>query len=492
MDCLSDKLLGILRGILGNKVDIDEGARILERLMKIPDIECRFEPSLNSDSIMPPNGTIKEACKVKDFINLVAKVAYSTPEEVIDSLHNNELYDRVMEIENSEEVSTDFGQQIKMTCDLFEFYFTICVKYRAEITEYYNLKKSDSGNYVEYAKAMLEKFKDTWIFKNYEENFIQYGWNNIKNSDQKLENINASIKLIGEPGSGKTMQMIHMYRSCLESAESGELKKYPVWISMASLADTDLQEQISNLLKRFFNESSFDYAKLFEMNQLILFLDGFDELRDKREETAIRLNNIHKNNSNLIMIISDRMVKSIPSCLVSNIDVYKFDGMSPEERKEYIKKYVNDDEKKINILKYLDEATWMTNMSIVPEMMNYLKDSYPDSCNTANNKDGFYYGYLLHMLERQSDDKYDSSNVETLKSLLRKLARSEKVESDLVKFSAADIEEVWINLVVGGVKEVNFYRDKAVDYGIFLREKNGSGDDIYRFRYKGYYSYFRK
>ncbi len=374
-----------------------------------------------------------------------------------------------------------FSKKIEYITSLFIVYLDQCLKNYDLI----NTRADDdilnkAINYVDYSNERLEDLGD------FNKHFLQLEWFDENNSVLDCH-FTRCVKFIGEAGLGKTTQMRKMYYTALEEVSNGSLEALPVWINLSDMSgtqDISLENKISESLSDYKDY----YELLLEKNKIMLFLDGYNEVLTTDTKDAVKRNlardidEIHERYPSVFISMTDRMKKSNPRCLMDNVSIYTYNGLSREQIKQYVKKKTDDSTSEI-IIDYLngDNSAWLGNSMIIPEKINSLIRLIKNNTLPTSEKD-FYDRYLDFILERERRDKKET-RIDDLMYLLYILSQElsgyddEKTRNEIVKLWQSEGN-------VGDLRETNRLFDLAVELPILIP---GKSDNTFRFAFQQYY-----
>ncbi len=123
-----------------------------------------------------------------------------------------------------------------------------------------------------------------------------------------FENASRELLLLGEPGSGKTTLLLHLVTSLLATAAEDEQQPIPV---VFNLSNWQVQQPLDKWLVAELSQSYEVPPELGEAwiknNQIILLLDGLDEVeRDRREACVAAINQHHSNQPGVALLVTTR------------------------------------------------------------------------------------------------------------------------------------------------------------------------------------------
>jgi predicted NACHT family NTPase len=140
--------------------------------------------------------------------------------------------------------------------------------------------------------------------------------NGTARDEDLLTNIEAQRNVIftATAGSGKSMLMRYLYLRFLET----QIERLPIFIELRELNEhpnISLHEYVYSKISAYidgFSEYQLKYA--LESGQIILFLDGFDEVDyDRRKDRELQINELASRFKNLWMFVSSRPAETFAS-----------------------------------------------------------------------------------------------------------------------------------------------------------------------------------
>ena len=375
-------------------------------------------------------------------------------------------------------IDFDFETLVYAVKCLFRVFWHQCSKNHSVIMRFYEKELlSKRVDYVAYAKEQLK------ALNSFDQEFMQMEWHNDSNETFSYE-FSSSVKFIGEAGMGKTTQMKKMYIQYLREVVNGR-EVLPVWINLYDMSRDgfSLEEKVKALLGDYGQY----YDELLAKNKIALFLDGYNEIlpgedrENLKSSIAYDIDHMHSENPRVMIAMTDRTRNSNPPCLMRNVKVYTFDGLTPQEMLAYVELKAKKD-KVADILEYFDsqEASWVTASKILPAKLDNLMDLICDGVLPVD-EDDFYDHYYDFILFREANDKKER-RIGDLKQLLYFLA--EAMEGPESEKRRAEILSIWVREARYPMKDAGELFELATSFPILVP---GRSDNLYKFAYKQYF-----
>lgn len=99
--------------------------------------------------------------------------------------------------------------------------------------------------------------------------------------------INGKLLILGNPGSGKTTELLKFATALTEKAIRNPLEPIPVLLELSTWTEGTMETWITARLKRLYNVDGMTAQAWLRDEQLVLLLDGLNELGLTRQERAI-------------------------------------------------------------------------------------------------------------------------------------------------------------------------------------------------------------
>src|SRR5215213_10026277 len=195
------------------------------------------------------------------------------------------------------------------------------------------------------------------------------------------------VVVTGSPGCGKTTLLKYLIGKILE-----EKKRFPVFLELKTLTHEDLRENSNNLANLLFaagvsksihlsseEESSLKEAFFKELraNNVVIFLDGFDEVRD--EDSSIMLSNsietfTHSNYGKNALIISTRPYAL--NRVKGDLEQMEISPLNQRQIEDFLKVYYSTDEACQKLLSELKYSSPLNEMVRVPILLSSIVGLY--------------------------------------------------------------------------------------------------------------------
>ncbi|EKV00252.1 putative NTPase (NACHT family) [Leptolyngbya sp. PCC 7375] len=100
--------------------------------------------------------------------------------------------------------------------------------------------------------------------------------------------IQGKFMILGDPGSGKTTELLQLAQDLVTCVEDDERHPVPVLLELSSWNGESLDQWEASQLKRLYNLSEATTQQWLENNQILLLLDGLDELGLAKQRPCIQ------------------------------------------------------------------------------------------------------------------------------------------------------------------------------------------------------------
>lgn len=224
--------------------------------------------------------------------------------------------------------------------------------------------------------------------------------NTIVDSIEKIDS--SSIALEGTVGQGKSIFMRY-----LTYQEANRGVRVPVFFELRRLNEKQtLEDAISTLISNWiplFTKDHFD--KIASSGEVILFLDGFDEIA--QEDVSRLINEIegwYERYPNMQLVISTRPEAEIQKS--NPMKVYKLAEYEFYEQKQLIKKLVLDEEFQENLIKNIEKSSLeIKELLKTPLMVTLFVKQYEASLKIPKNQNEFYENLFYNIASLHDNTK---------------------------------------------------------------------------------------
>ena len=219
----------------------------------------------------------------------------------------------------------------------------------------------------------------------------------------ELEN-ETYLKLIGTAGSGKTTALRQIYYILLRNYNQTSHKRIPIFYELKDLPDTD--SPLSYIITKCYSVSQELADNLLETEELILLLDGYDELRDRnrKQKLALKLEEYLKDHKTVRVIITDRSVRNVIPILEDQGKVLRLRPFTEQDKRNYFEKNCTNTELKSLILEALSQKTAVFEELSTPLRLHaFIKFTERDGAIP----DDFIRCFLDSLIERERKEKKD-------------------------------------------------------------------------------------
>ena len=99
--------------------------------------------------------------------------------------------------------------------------------------------------------------------------------------------IQGKLLILGDPGSGKTTELLQLAQDLVTRVEDDERQPVPVILELSSWNEEPLDKWVAKQLDKLYNLSEATTQQWLENNQILLLLDGLDELGLTKQKQCI-------------------------------------------------------------------------------------------------------------------------------------------------------------------------------------------------------------
>ncbi len=305
---------------------------------------------------------------------------------------------------------------------------------------------------------------------------------------------NPCVKLLGEAGCGKTTILRRLEYLSAKAYLENRSSVIPVFFELAQLEKrAGLSADIKSMMMKQLEIPYSILEKLLNMNNLRLYLDGFNEVLNstQRKNLAISIDELANEYPKLEIFLSDRsLVRSHINTLKGSLD-YKLYPLDREMKDEFIKSNCTDERAKALLMSHLAANVGIYEKLNTPFRLTQLIELVSETHQIPENIEG---AYITRLIERERDAKMDE-NAKYLETFCCALA----VFSD-EKLLSRDAE-----YCIGKCIRIFAYNsaridsieclDLLVEMGILAKEevwnyKTRCEEVYYDFKYPEYKAYF--
>ena len=101
------------------------------------------------------------------------------------------------------------------------------------------------------------------------------------------QDIAGKLLILGDPGSGKTTELLQMAKDLVARAEENAQHPVPVILELSSWNGEPIDKWVTSQLKKLYNLTEATTQQWLENNQILLLLDGLDELGLTKQRQCI-------------------------------------------------------------------------------------------------------------------------------------------------------------------------------------------------------------
>jgi serine/threonine protein kinase/DNA polymerase III delta prime subunit len=239
-----------------------------------------------------------------------------------------------------------------------------------------------------------------------------------------------SLLILGEPGAGKTTTLLALARDLLHQAEQSWQPRMPVVFNLSSWQEESIEQWLVNELNSKYQVPKAIGQEWVQQQQLLLLLDGLDEVAlTLREDCVLALNQFHQNYSPEMVVCSRiKDYEALKAKLGLQSALY-LKSLTPEQ----IWQYLNQSSHGLTGLKHLlehepqvqDQATSLLTLAQSPLMLNIMVLAY-QGVNVSefkafqpgdDYKQQLFTAYVERMFQRRSQNSDRFSAAQTIQWL---------------------------------------------------------------------------
>jgi eukaryotic-like serine/threonine-protein kinase len=127
---------------------------------------------------------------------------------------------------------------------------------------------------------------------------------------QVFDDLNRALLILGEPGSGKTTMLLELARDTIARAEQDPMQPIPVVFNLSSWSDP--KQTIADWLVQELNDKYDVHKKIvrpwIDNDDLLLLLDGLDEVKAKQREACVKaINDFRNEHGQMQLVVCSRV-----------------------------------------------------------------------------------------------------------------------------------------------------------------------------------------
>jgi len=200
---------------------------------------------------------------------------------------------------------------------------------------------------------------------------------------QIFEDMNGQLLILGKPGAGKTILLLQLAETLLGQAQADDKQPMPLVFNLSSWATKqgDLGSWLADEMRRNYGIPKKNGKNRLERNQIILLLDGLDEVAESARDACVdAINAYREGHKNLKIAVCSRIADY--EALTKKLDVngaILLDDLSDEQ----IENYLAGDEH-IGTRELIEHEPIAKGMAQTPFLLSAMKSAYQGAPYTGN------------------------------------------------------------------------------------------------------------
>lgn len=293
-----------------------------------------------------------------------------------------------------------------------------------------------------------------------ETDYVSHPWSGLvsnralmtRSSDiiELFEAFNGKMLILGDPGAGKTTVLLSLARLLLDQAERDLQFPLPVILNLSSWAEKrqSLAEWIASELNSKYQVPQSVAAKWVADDQLLLLLDGLDEMDDVYRDACVQAINIYRDEHGFVdMVVCSRLgdYEELSERLKLNGAV-RVEPLSDEQVDRYLQRLGDETLTLRNLIQHNAD---MRELSHSPLMLGIMITAYrgvsqehiPDMDSLEQQRDYFLDLYVHTSYQRRLTDK--PFTLEETRHYLHQLAQLMTRHGEMV-FRVEELQFDWL------------------------------------------------
>tara|TARA_B110000211_G_scaffold136727_1_gene156422 strand:+ start:12244 stop:14100 length:1857 start_codon:yes stop_codon:yes gene_type:complete len=345
--------------------------------------------------------------------------------------------------------------QIIMVSELYLIYF-----FKSDLENGFKIKSSESELFNEYVERNIDKLK----LKS--EKYVPLNLKEIPSIDNKFNFLDEIFKkqhqfqIIGKGGNGKTTSIENLFLKCLNDYKKNQNNELPILIPLSSIKDVS-SNIVSEIAKKLQVDNEDIINEMISQNNLILFLDGLNEINSSSIQTKIiqEIKDLIDLNIKLKIIITTRDDASSSQHAeidYFNIPIYIIQLVKKEQIKDFVIKYcVNEEEaqKVLNTIEEQDER--ILKLFGKPLLLVRAIEIIKEDQQLPDNENDMINCFIEKLLIREKSEKKDPKiNIDFYMYILAGVASELQLNNNMSNNPVTKIK--FIQYIMSSAKKIGY------------------------------------
>jgi DNA polymerase III delta prime subunit len=226
-----------------------------------------------------------------------------------------------------------------------------------------------------------------------------------------FDDARGRLLILGEAGTGKTTLLLELARDLLQQAKNNEDAPIPIVLTLASWAvkQAPLKQWVVEELRTKYDISPQVGEVWFEMSQLLLLLDGFDEVAPSAQPACIEAVSAYAAQANRYLVVCSRTKEYLdqPGRFSSLHNIVSIQPLSPQHIEDYLSTWGEDGSR---LKRSLHQSEALRALVVTPLLLKVLSLAYLDKSEQevltlvettpADQLHRLFHDYVEQMLRR--------------------------------------------------------------------------------------------
>lgn len=263
-----------------------------------------------------------------------------------------------------------------------------------------------------------------------------------------FEQMNGKLLILGEPGGGKTTMLLELARELLNQADYDDAHPIPIVFNLSSWAEKQppLEEWLVTELSDKYQVPKKVSSKWVENDELLLLLDGLDEVQAKARDACVKAINAYRTEHGFVdMVVCSRIhdYEDLSDQLLLNGAIV-IQPLTDEQVQTYLQQFGPTSEMASHLIESDSE---LAELARSPLMLNIIVQAYrdvstetlPEAQTVEERRQQVFKLYVDNVLEDRRFGEYTPAQS---RHFLSRIASAMQRKSMTI-FQASKMEQDW-------------------------------------------------